>query len=153
MLPVGALGLSMARTMRAAASPSWRASASSRSACHPAVLDASGSATEEPLGAALCVGSVLLAVPAARRGRIVLGLAVINKPWGSWRSRPRFWPLRAPRGAPRGRSRDGDRRAWMVPRIWKARANSRGRAGASTSPVAHPVDLWWPLAHLHTAPT
>ena len=103
---------------------------------------------EEALGAALCVAAVLAA--GARRPMLagsLLGLAVINKPWGVLAIGPVIVcaptaraRILLPAGAIIG--------CWLTTaglfdasRLWLS------VHGAETSIVAHPQDLWWPLAH------
>jgi hypothetical protein len=154
MIVVGGLGLVLARGMRAAGSqPVARVAVIGLCLAAPAILDAIFFGhPEEPLGAALCVGAVLLAADGrSTLAGVVLGLAVINKPWGVLAIAP---VLLAARG---GRVRlavvAGSIGAAWVASAWLASPAHFGRIvlGASTSVVAHPVDLWWPFAHLHTA--
>jgi hypothetical protein len=103
---------------------------------------------EEPLGAALTVAAVLVA--ASERPVLagcLLGAAVINKPWGVFALGPVL--LCAPRQhlrvlLPAGAIVGG----WFT--VAAVTAPSRfllAVHGAETSIVAHPQDLWWPLAH------
>jgi hypothetical protein len=105
---------------------------------------------EECLGAALCVGAVLLAgaghpLPAG----VLLGAAVINKPWGVLAA----GPVLLCAGARWKRS--------LIPAAaivvcWLAAGIAfdeshfwmtiRGAEGGAY--VAHPQDLWWPFAHV-----
>jgi Glycosyltransferase family 87 len=151
MLLVGGLGLLLARRVR---TPMGRVAVISGCVLSPMLLDAIRFGhPEEPLGAALCVGAVLLA-GGGRSGwaGALLGLAVINKPWGVLAVGPVLLAARERRDVLAGA-------AGAIAVLWTAAAYALdpshfGRIvlGASTSVVAHPVDLWWPLAHLHTAP-
>ncbi len=85
---------------------------------------------------------------------LVLGLAIINKPWGVLALPPALLAARE------GRTRMlalavgvGVGAGWALG-AYLASPSHFGRIviGASTSVVAHPVDAWWPLAHLHVAP-
>ena len=164
VLAAGAVGLTLARAMRAEAR-SWvaRAAVVGLFVLGPAVLDAiTFGHPEEPLGAALCIGAVLL----SGRDRAVLagaalGLAIICKPWGVLAVFPVM--LAAPGGRLRISAGDGRLRiaavAGAIAAAWTAGAYlaspehfSRIILGAGTAVVAHPVDLWWPLARLHIAP-
>jgi Glycosyltransferase family 87 len=119
----------------------------------PAVLDAIFFGhPEEGLGAALCLGSVLCA--ASGRSEFaggLLGLAIINKPWGVLAILPAL--LAAPRGRLRllgvaGLIAGG----WTAATYAGSPSNFRHSLRTSSSAVvAHPQDLWWPLARLHVA--
>lgn len=155
LLALGALGLWLARDMRSRGRPELeRAALMGICLLAPAVLDAIlFGHPEEPLGAALCVAAVLAAasehpVPAG----VLLALAIINKPWGVLAVGPTLAAMPAQR-----------RRALLIATgivgAWTAAGYafsphhfSRIVLGASTSVVAHPVDLWWPLARLHVVP-
>lgn len=119
----------------------------------PLVLDAVRYGhPEEALGCALCVAAVLLAA----RGRaslagVALGLAIVNKPWGALAIAPSLLAAR-------------ERRWWilasaaMIAGSWTTVTYlvspdqfARIAAGANNSVVAHPPDLWWPLARLRVA--
>jgi len=155
LLAVAWLGLVLARRLRLSGAGAL-AGACVVTLCvlSAAVLDAIRFGhPEEPLGAALCVGAVLLA-----RGRrsgwagMLLGLAVINKPWGVLAAPPVLLAARERRLVLAAA-------ASAIAASWTAAAYALDPAhfgrivlGASTSVVAHPVDLWWPLARLHTAP-
>jgi hypothetical protein len=151
------LGIALARQM-GAAGRSRHAGAAVVALCvlTPAVLDAIlFGHPEEPLGASLCVAAVLLAgAGRSSLAGIALGLAVINKPWGVLAITPVLLAAPSAREA-----LAAGWRAAVIVGLWLAAAYAGsstqfGRAvlGASTSVVAHPVDLWWPLAHLHRAP-
>jgi len=107
---------------------------------------------EEALGAALCVVSVLLA--AERRpalAGLALGLAVVNKPWGAIAAIPALLVL--PRG---GRVRFvacalAAALPWLAASALVASSAFSRELGA-VWPVAHPVDVWWPLAAPTIAP-
>jgi hypothetical protein len=155
LLVLGALGLYLARGPR-------RGGQSALSAVSivilliaaPALLDAIRFGhPEEPLGAALCVAAVL----SAGGGRsslagIALGLAVINKPWGVLAIGPVL--LAARQGRVRVAVIAGSVGALWALGAYLGSPGHFGRTvlGASTSVVAHPVDVWWPLAHLHAEP-
>jgi glycosyl transferase family 87 len=155
MLVVGGLGLWLARDLREAGRPTLaRACVIAVCVLSPAVLDAIFFGhPEEPLGAALCVAAVLVADD-GRSGLagLLLGLAMINKPWGVLALAPVLL-------AARERTLRVLLIAAAICVAWTTVAylgapSHFGRIvfGASTSVVAHPVDLWWPLAHLHLAP-
>jgi hypothetical protein len=151
----GLLGLYLARLVRPG---EWRSltrlTVVGLCVLSPAILDAIlFGHPEEPLGAALCVGAVLL----AGRGRttlagLALGLAVINKPWGILALPPVLLAARGARaqlvavaGAVAG--------AWFGAAYLVSPAQfARAAHGASTAVVAHPEDLWWPLARFHSVP-
>ncbi len=155
LLVVGALGLHLARRMRAAGhSALISASVVILLLAVPAVLDAIRFGhPEEPLGVVLCLGAVLL----AGQGRselagLALGLAILNKPWGIFAAAPvllaaREGPLRITLIA------GGLAAAWaLVAYLASPGRFGQSVLGASTSAVAHPVDLWWPLDHLRAVP-
>jgi hypothetical protein len=107
---------------------------------------------EEALGAALCVGSVLLA--GRRRpalAGLLLGLAVVNKPWGALAAVPAL--LAAPR---QDRVQLGACAAALAVPWFAASAltapHAFSRVLGAVWPVAHPVDIWWPLAAPTIAP-
>jgi Glycosyltransferase family 87 len=124
----------------------------------PAVLDAiMFGHPEEGMGAALCIAAVLL----AGRGRaglagVVLGLAIINKPWGVLAVFPVLLAtpeLRIKTVVHTSAAALAIAVPWIVGAYVASPAHfSRTVFGASSSIVAHPVSLWWPLAHLHVAP-
>ena len=155
LLAAGALGMALAARMgRTGAPPIARACVLGLCVLAPVVLDSIRFGhPEEPLGAALCVAAVLLAA-SSRTGfaGIALGLAMVNKPWGVLAVAPvllaaRERQLRLLLGAA------GICLSWTLAAYLGDQAHfGRIVAGASTSVVAHPVDLWWPLAHLHLAP-
>jgi hypothetical protein len=107
---------------------------------------------EEPLGAALCVGAVLL----ANRDRpelaaVALACAVINKPWGLFAVPPVL--LAAPSGA---RMRivviaGGIVLAWLIT-AYALAPEHFWRQLKDLPAVAHPPDVWWPFAHPWTTP-
>ena len=107
---------------------------------------------EEALGAALCIAALLaISDGHARLGGVLIGAAVVNKTWGVLAvgqavlllppsRRRELWPAAAVVAA------------WLLAaatanasRLWLS------VHGASTAIVAHPQDLWWPLAHLDGA--
>jgi hypothetical protein len=151
----GLLGLYLARGIRTA---QWRSltRATVVGVCvlSPTILDAIlFGHPEEPLGAALCVGAVLLA--GRRRttlAGVALGLAMINKPWGALAIPPVLLAAR------HGRAQliavaGGIVGAWFGAAYLVSPAQfARAAHGASTAVVAHPEDLWWPLAKLHIVP-
>ena len=120
----------------------------------PAVLEAVRFGhPEEALGAALCIAAVLLAGgnrPAL--AGVALGLAAMNKPWGILAAAPALL------AAPGGRVRLGLAAAAIVVGWEGAFALlAPGRfsemiAWASSPIVAHPYNVWWPLAHLRPEP-
>jgi hypothetical protein len=153
VLALAGLGLWLARDMRPAGRPSvGRAAVVGLCVIVPALLDAIFFGhPEEPLGAALCVGAVLLAdADRPVLAGVVLGLAVINKPWGLFAVAPAL--LAAPRG-----------RIWIaavagaIAALWFATAfvvapGHFVHSLSALSAVAHPQELWWPLAHLSAPP-
>ena len=154
VLATVATALPLIRTMREAGRPPLaRAALVALFLLTPAVLDAIFFGhPEEPLGAALCIGSVLLA--AGGRSDLaggLLGLAIINKPWGVLAVLP---ALLAARG---GRIRLLGIAAliaggWTAATYVGSPSNFRHSLLTSSSAVvAHPQDLWWPLARLHVA--
>ncbi len=151
----GLLGLELARSVRPAERRRLtQATVVGLCLLAPALLDAIlFGHPEEPLGAALCIGAVLLAgrQQTALAG-VALGLAMINKPWGVLAVAPVLLAARGGRtqvcaiaGAIAG--------AWFGAAYLVSPAQlARAAHGASTAVVAHPVDVWWPLARLHSAP-
>jgi hypothetical protein len=119
----------------------------------PAILDAVFYGhPEEGLGAALCIGSVLL----AGNGRselsgLLLGLAIINKPWGVLAILPALLAAREHRVRLLGLAvliAGG----WTLATYVGSPTNFRHSLSiSSNAAVAHPQDLWWPLAHLRLA--
>ncbi len=104
---------------------------------------------EECLGAALCIGAVLLA--GAERpalAGVLLGAALINKPWGVFAVGPvllcapaQMRRILLPCGVIVG--------CWLVGGAALAPSALLASVhGAETSIVAHPQDLWWPLKHM-----
>jgi hypothetical protein len=156
VLVLGGIGLLLAHGMRKAGRPPLaRAAVIGLCVLTPAVLDAIRFGhPEEALGAALCVGAVLLAGDG--RGAlagVAAGFAVTNKPWGVLALAPAL--LAAPRkerlrfsacaGAIAG--------AWVAAGYLVSPAHfAQTVHGASSAVVAHPVDLWWPLDHLRLVP-
>jgi glycosyl transferase family 87 len=151
LLILGALGLWLTRDLRRrGASLATQVGVVAICAGTPTLLEAVFYGhPEEPLGTALAVAAVLL----AGRDRpllagTLLGAAVINKPWGVLAIGPvlllcapghRIRTL-LPTGAIVG--------GWLLTaglldpsRLWLS------AHGAETSIVAHPQNLWWPLAH------
>jgi hypothetical protein len=153
VLAVGALGLWLARGMRAAGRPSIaRAAVIGLCVIVPALLDAIFFGhPEEPLGAALCVSAVLLAgADRPALAGVALGLAIINKPWGVLAIAPVF--LAAPRGRVLIASvAGGIAGAWFATAYLVAPAHFTHSLSALSS-VAHSQELWWPLAHLSAPP-
>jgi len=149
VLAVGGLGLWLAREMRSAARPLLsRAAVIGLCVLIPALLDAIFFGhPEEPLGAALCVGAVLLAdAEEPTLAGVALGLAIINKPWGIFAIAPTLLAAR------NGRVRiaavaGGIAAAWFATAFLAAPAHFAQSLDMLSS-VAHPQELWWPLAHL-----
>jgi hypothetical protein len=154
VLALGVLGLVLAAGMRRrAAPPLGRAAVVGLLVLAPLLTGAVlFGHPEEGLGAALCVGSVLLA--GERRpvlAGLVLGLAVVNKPWGVLAAIPAL--LAVPRG-------DRLRLAGCAAAVagpWFAASSlvapaAFSRVLGAVWPVAHPVDIWWPLATPTIAP-
>ncbi len=147
VLVAGALGLWLARTMRA-----HRRSAAARAAVvalcvgAPAMLDAIlVGHPEEVLGAALSVAAVLLA--AGERptlSGIALALAIINKPWALLAIAPTLLAARC------GRGRLGAVAAALCTgwfgAAYLAAPEQFVHSLGGLSIVAHPQELWWPLA-------
>jgi hypothetical protein len=152
LLALGALAVWVARELRRRGNPTaTRLGFVALCAAAPALLEAvSLGHPEEPLGACLCVAAVLTA--GSRRPRlagVLLGAAVINKPWGVLALAPVLLCVPA-----------GERRRAILPAgaivcCWLAigllLAPTRllqTLRGAGTAVVATPQDLWWPLAHM-----
>jgi len=150
LLALGAMGLWLARDMYRRGTP--RATCIgviALYACVPALLEAVFYGhPEEPLGAALAVAAVLAAgADRPLLAGMLLGAVVMNKPWGVLAIGPVL--LCAP----------GQWRRVLLPSaaivgVWLLSAGLVAPArlllsvhGAETSIVAHPQDLWWPLAH------
>jgi hypothetical protein len=152
-LLLGGLGLWLARGMSAAGRPRvGRAAVVGLCVIAPALLDAIYFGhPEEPLGAALCVGAVLLA--GAERptlAGVALGLAIINKPWGALAVAPAL--LAAPRGRIRVAVLAGGIAAAWFGATYLAAPGHFAASLSALSPVAHPEELWWPLAHRFAPP-
>jgi hypothetical protein len=154
VLALGALGLVLAAGMRRrGASRLGRAAVIGLLVLAPLITGAVlFGHPEEALGAALCVGSVLLA--GERRpalAGLALGLAVVNKPWGAIAAVPAL--LAAPR---EDRVRLGACAAALAAPWFAASAlvapHAFSRVLGAVWPVAHPVDIWWPLATPTVAP-
>jgi hypothetical protein len=149
----GLLGVYLARGMRRrGARPLARASVIAVYIAAPVLLSAVlFGHPEEVLGATLCVAAVLLAAGGhAPLAGVLIGLAVVNKPWALLALAPALL------AAPAGRSKllAG---ACAIPLAWYLAsylaAPAAFRATLQGLPVvAHPVDLWWPLAHLRSKP-
>jgi hypothetical protein len=151
LLALGALGLWLARDLRRrGTSLPTRLGVVALCACTPALLEAVFYGhPEEALGAALAVAAVLLA--GANRpllAGILLGAAIINKPWGVLVVGPALLcaPERRTRVLLPAAAILG---GWLLTaglldpaRLWLS------AHGAETSIVAHPQNLWWPLAHM-----
>jgi hypothetical protein len=147
-LVLGGLGLWLARGMRVAGRPRvGRAVVVGLCVLVPALLDAIYFGhPEEPLGAALCVGAVLLAdAERPALAGIALGLAIINKPWGVLAIAPAL--LAAPRGRLRLTAVAGGIAAAWFGTTYLAAPGHFAASLSALSPVAHPEELWWPLAH------
>jgi hypothetical protein len=151
VLALGVLGLCLQSGMRRRGTPAiGRAALVALLVAAPLVLDAVlFGHPEEALGAALCVASVLLAGERdpARCGLagLALGLAFVNKPWGAIAAIPAL--MAAPR---EGRVRFVASAVavavpWVAASALVAPAEFSRELGA-VWPVAHPVDIWWPLA-------
>jgi hypothetical protein len=150
LLALGALGLWLAQDLRRRGmSRSVCLGVVALYACAPALLEAVFYGhPEEPLGAALTIAAVLSA--GAKRPPLagaLLGAAIINKPWGVLAIGPVLLCAPEQRARvllPAGAIVGG----WLLAaglidpaRLWLS------AHGAETSIVAHPQDLWWPLAH------
>jgi hypothetical protein len=108
---------------------------------------------EEALGAALCVGAVLLAGEEhVTLAGLALGLALVNKPWGVLAVIPVV--LAAPRGRTRLCLVAGAIAAGWIAGIYVVDPSHFRRIAlvASGSEVAFPGDLWWPLSRLQATP-
>jgi hypothetical protein len=151
VMALGVLGLCLQSGMRRRGAPLLgRTALVGLLVAAPLVLDAVlFGHPEEALGAALCVTAVLLAGERdpTRCGLagLALGLAVMNKPWGVIAALPAL--MAAPR---EGRIRLCMCAAavavpWFVASALVAPAQFSRELGA-VWPVAHPVDIWWPLA-------
>lgn len=150
LLALGALGLWLARGLRhRGVSASTQVGVVAICAGVPALLESVFYGhPEEPLGAALAVTAVLLAGDdRPLLSGTLLGAAIVNKPWGVLAIGPVL--LCAP----------GQRVRILMPVAaivggWLLTAGLADPArlwlsahGAETSIVAHPQNLWWPLAH------
>lgn len=151
LLALGVLGLWLARDLRRrGVSAPTRVGVLAICVGTPALLEAVFYGhPEEPLGAALTVAAVLLA--GADRPLLagtLLGVAILNKPWGVLAIGPVLLLCASghrtrallPAAAIIG--------GWLLTaglvnpsRLWLS------AHGAETSIVAHPQNLWWPLAH------
>ena len=151
LLALGALGVWLAgRMRRRGIALGARVGLVALCAATPTLLEAvSLGHPEEPLGAALCVAAVL----AADRDRpllagLLLGAAVINKPWGVLAVGPvllcapaQLRRIVGPAAAIVG--------CWLAAGALVAPGRMLAALhGAETSIVAHPQDLWWPLSHM-----
>jgi hypothetical protein len=152
-LALGTLGLWLARGMRAEGRPKVaRAAVVGLCVIAPALLDAIFFGhPEEPLGAALCVGAVLIAdADRPILAGVVLGLALINKPWGLFAVAPAL--LAAPRGRLRLAAVAGGIAAGWLATAYLVAPGQFAHSLSALSTVAHPPELWWPLAHLSAPP-
>jgi hypothetical protein len=150
LLALGALGLWLARDLyRRGIALSTCVGVLALYACIPALLEAVFYGhPEEPLGAALAVAAVLLAGESRPLlAGALLGAAVINKPWGVLAIGPVLlcsqgqWTRVLLPAA-------GIVAAWFLAAALVDPARFLLSVhGAETSIVAHPQDLWWPLAH------
>jgi hypothetical protein len=149
VLAAGGLGLWLARGMRERGRTAL-AGAAVVGLCvlTPGILDAIFFGhPEEPLGATLCVAAVLLAArDRTTLAGVALGLAIINKPWGAFAIAPALL------AAPRGRI-TLSLVAGSIVAVWSALAYAVApqhfvHSLSAISVVAHPQELWWPLAHL-----
>jgi hypothetical protein len=155
-LAAGALGLVLARDMRARGLPLVsRVATIGLCVLAGAVLDAIFFAhPEEVLGATLCVAAVLL--NGANRptlAGVALGCALINKPWGAFAIAPVLLAGQS------GLRRVGvGTLAVVVPwlalayHLDPARVLHAMTTASSLAIVAHPVAVWWPLDHLVRQP-
>jgi hypothetical protein len=151
LLALGALGVWLAgRMRRRGIALGARIGLVAMCAATPALLEAvSLGHPEECLGAALCVAAVL----AADRDRpliagLLLGAAVINKPWGVLAVGPVLLcaPTQLRRIAGSAAAIVG---CWLGSAALVDPARLLASLhGAESSIVAHPQDLWWPLSHM-----
>lgn len=155
-LAAAALGLVLARDMRERGlTPLARAAAAGLCVLAAAVLDAVYFGhPEEALGAVLCIAAVLLSgADRSALAGLALGCALINKPWGLFAIPPVL--LANPAGF---RRLLAGVLAVLLP--WTllaygldpARALRAMTSASSLTAVAHPVSLWWPLAHVVQRP-
>lgn len=104
---------------------------------------------EEPLGAAMCIAAVLAA--GAKRpwfAGALLGMAVINKPWGVLAIAPVMLCVTGKQQAKVLLSAGMIAGCWFLSFAVVAPARfAQAIHGAETGLVAHPQNLWWPLAH------
>lgn len=154
VLACGAVGAALASSMRRRGCLEIaRAAVIGFCVLAPMVLDAIlFGHPEEALGAALCVGAMLLAADGRPMlAGLMLGAAVVNKPWALLAVGPVL--ISAAAGA-----RKAALAATALPLAWGLSILAGGgvgdlvRAYSSLSPVAHPPDVWWPLAHLRRVP-
>jgi len=157
-LAAGGLGLALASDMRRRGLPLLpRAVTVGLCVLVAAILDAVFFGhPEETLGASLCIGAVLLS--GANRpalAGVMLGFAIIDKPWGVLAIAPVVlacpagvlsYPLRLSR---LGLGAGAVLVAWLAlafaldpVRLLHAMSTASGLVIE-----AHPVDVWWPLAH------
>jgi hypothetical protein len=151
MLAAGGLGLWLAREMRAAGRPPIaRAAVIAVCVIAPALLNTIFYGhPEEPFGAAVCVAAVLLAgAGRTTLAGLALALALINKPWGVF-AIPAVLLAAPNRRLAILAIAGGLAAAWTGVAYLASPANFTRELHAASIPlIAHPVDLWWPLAHL-----
>jgi hypothetical protein len=156
VLAAGALGLCLARGMRRAGRPVLgRTIVLALCVLTPWILGAIVFGhPEEAMGAALCVSAVLLAgEDRAALAGLALGLAVINKPWALFAVAPVL--LAAPDRGKRLIVAGGSAAivgGWLVATFLIAPAHFSQQLSTAVAVVAHPVDVWWPLAHPAVTP-
>jgi hypothetical protein len=149
-LACGAVGAALACSMRRLGLPALaRIAVIAMCVLSPAVLDAVlFGHPEEALGSALCVGALLLAAD----GRpvlagLTLGAAVVNKPWGLLAVGPVL--ICAGPGARRAAlATAAVAGGWVLAILLGGGYGDLIRAYSGMSPVAHPPDVWWPLAYV-----
>jgi hypothetical protein len=150
----GALGLWLARGMRErGCSTAARAAVVALCVGVPAILDAIlVGHPEEVLGAALSVAAVLLAADdRPTLSAVALGLAIINKPWALLAIAPTLLAAPSRRGR-LGALAAAICAAWFGTAYFAAPGPFVHSLGG-LSVVAHPQELWWPLAHLARDPS
>lgn len=153
-LACGAVGVALASSMRRRCCPAVaRGAVVGFCVLAPMVLDAIlFGHPEEALGIALCLGAMLLAVD--RRpllAGLTLGAAVINKPWALLAVGPVLIAAR-PEARQVALAAAALPAAWALAIVAGGGPDELARAYSALSPVAHPPDVWWPLAHLRALP-
>ncbi len=152
VLALGIVGIVLTRGRGAATTQTGRWLVIGLCVLSPAALDVVlFGHPEEALGAALCVAGVLLAASGrpALAG-LAVGLAVINKPWGVLALVPCL--LAAEPGRRRLLAAALAMAGGWFAAAYFAAPSAFAQSLSALSVVAHPQELWWPLAHLRAVP-